>query len=133
MRTYRVTARRSGEWWALEVPELPGVHSQTKRLDRAACEAREAISVMLDVEAGGIDVEVEIQLPPEAREALQAVARAHEAAVAAAAHEREAMVRAAYVLTQRLSQRDAGAVMGLSFQRISQLLKQTASESSGVA
>jgi predicted RNase H-like HicB family nuclease len=130
MKTYRVTARRSGDWWALEVPDLPGVHSQTKRLDRAASEAREAISLMLDVEADSLDVEVETQLPPEAREALQAVARAHKAAEAAALQEREAMVRAASVLTQRLSQRDAGAVLGVSFQRISQLLKTTASRPS---
>jgi predicted RNase H-like HicB family nuclease len=125
MKTYRVTARRSGDWWALEVPDLPGVHSQTKRLDRAAGEAREAIGLMLGIEADSIDVEVETQLPPEAREALQAVARAHKAAEAAALQEREAMVRAASVLTQGLSQRDAGAVMGVSFQRISQLLKTT--------
>lgn len=122
---YRVTARRSGDWWALEVPDLPGVHSQTKRLDRAAGEAREAISLMLDVEADDIEVEVETQLPPEVREVLKAVARAHKAAEAAAVQEREAMVRAASVLTQDLSQRDAGEVMGVSFQRISQLLKST--------
>jgi predicted RNase H-like HicB family nuclease len=123
MSAYRVTARRSGDWWALEVPDLPGVHSQTKRLDRAAGEAREAISLMLDVEADSIEVEVEAEIPPEAREALQAVARAHKAAETAALQEREAMVRAASVLTQRLSQRDAGEMMGVSFQRISQLLK----------
>ncbi|WUH92758.1 type II toxin-antitoxin system HicB family antitoxin [Streptomyces sp. NBC_00433] len=130
MSTYRVTARRSGDWWALEVPDLPGVHSQTKRLDRAASEAREAISLMLDVEADSIEVEVETQLPPEAREVLQAVARAHKAAEAAALQEREAMVRAASVLTQNLSQRDAGEVMGVSFQRISQLLKSNVSRPS---
>jgi predicted RNase H-like HicB family nuclease len=130
MSTYRVTARRSGDWWALEVPDLPGVHSQTKRLDRAAGEAREAISLMLDVEADSIEVEVETQLPPEAREVLQAVARARKAAEAAALQEREAMVRAASVLTQNLSQRDAGEVMGVSFQRISQLLKSNVSRPS---
>jgi predicted RNase H-like HicB family nuclease len=120
-------ARRSGDWWALEVPDLPGVHSQTKRLDRAASEAREAISLMLDVEVEGIEVEVETEIPPEAQEALQAVARAHKAAEAAALQEREAMVRAASVLTQKLSQRDAGEMMGVSFQRISQLLKSSES------
>lgn len=130
MSAYRVTARRSGDWWALEVPDLPGVHSQTKRLDRASDEAREAIALMLDIEADSISVEVEIQLPPEAREVLQDVASAHKAAEAAALREREAMVRAAAVLTQRLSQRDAGAVMGVSFQRISQLLKPAVSRPS---
>lgn len=130
MTVYRVTARRSGDWWALEVPDLPGVHSQTKRLDRVAGQAREAIGLMLDVDADSIEVEVETELPPEAREVLQAVARAHKAAEAAALQEREAMVRAASVLTQKLSQRDAGQVLGVSFQRISQLLKSAASRPS---
>ena len=37
---YNVKARRSGDWWALEVPDLPGVFSQAKRfygLGRARC------------------------------------------------------------------------------------------------
>ena len=50
VKNYRVTARRSGEWWALDVPELPGVHSQTKRLEQAEAEISEAIALMLDCE-----------------------------------------------------------------------------------
>lgn len=123
MTTYRVTARRSGDWWALEVPDLPGVYSQTKRLDRAASQAREAIAVMLDIEPEDVQVKVEPQLAPEVQDVLQAVTRARKAAEAAADAEREALRRAASVLTRNLSQRDAGEVMGVSFQRISQLLK----------
>ncbi|MBQ0984246.1 hypothetical protein KBZ10_06870 [Streptomyces sp. F63] len=40
----------------------------------------------------------------------------------AAEAERRAMRRAAEILTRDLSQRDAGRVMGVSFQRVSQLL-----------
>ncbi len=31
---YTVRVRRSGAWWAIDVPELPGVYSQARRLDR---------------------------------------------------------------------------------------------------
>jgi predicted RNase H-like HicB family nuclease len=57
--TYRVIARRVGGWWALEVPELPGVFSQVGRLDGAEGAAREAIALMLGVDADTVSVDVE--------------------------------------------------------------------------
>lgn len=121
--TYRVLARRTGEWWALEVPVLPGVFSQAKRLDQADEAAREAIAVMLDVEPDEITVQIEPVLPSDARDALAAVRLAQEEARKAVEREREAMQRAAAVLTKQLSQRDAGRFLGVSFQRVHQLLK----------
>ncbi|MBM4794855.1 type II toxin-antitoxin system HicB family antitoxin [Streptomyces sioyaensis] len=63
MTAYRVTARHAAKWWALEVPDLPGVFSQAKRLDKAEEAAREAIAVMLDVETEDVEVEIEPVLP----------------------------------------------------------------------
>jgi len=57
---YRVRAVRSGNWWSITVPELPGVFSQARRLDQVEAMAREAIAMMLDVDTGrigGIEVE----------------------------------------------------------------------------
>jgi predicted RNase H-like HicB family nuclease len=121
--TYRVTARRAGDWWALEVPELPGVFSQTKRLDQADAEAREAIAVMLDVEPDEVRVSVEPVLTADMQRVLRKVARARKDAQKASEEERRALQEAAALLTKNLSQRDAGRVMGLSFQRVSQLLR----------
>jgi predicted RNase H-like HicB family nuclease len=59
MSTYRVEARRVGGWWALEVPELPGVFSQVRRLDAAEEAAREAIALMLGVDADTVSVDVD--------------------------------------------------------------------------
>lgn len=120
--TYRVTARRVGEWWALEVPDLPGVFSQAKRLDQADEAAREAIAVMLDVEPEEVTVKIEPALSSEFRDVLAAVHAAQEEARKAVEREREAMQRAASVLTKQLSQRDAGHFLGVSFQRVHQLL-----------
>lgn len=123
MSTYRVTARRAGNWWALEVPDLPGVFSQAKRLAKADAAAREAIALMLDIDPAKVKVQVETVLPDDAETALRAAEEASRAAEEAKRVEREAMQHAATLLTRDLSQRDAGQVMGLSFQRVSQLLK----------
>jgi predicted RNase H-like HicB family nuclease len=121
--TYRVVARRAGDWWALEVPELPGVHSQVRRLDKAEDAGREAIAVMLDVEPENIRVSVEPELPDSVRRALAQVEQAKRATQEAADAERAAMQEAADILTRELSQRDAGRILGVSFQRIGQLKK----------
>ncbi|PJE97611.1 hypothetical protein CUT44_10715 [Streptomyces carminius] len=93
-----------------------------KRLDKAEGAAREAIAVMLDTAPEEVEVVVEPELPDEVRQALKQAERARRAARAAAEAERKAMRRAAEVLTRDLSQRDAGRVLGMSFQRVSQLL-----------
>ncbi|MEV5485931.1 MULTISPECIES: type II toxin-antitoxin system HicB family antitoxin [Streptomyces] len=123
MTSYRVTARRAGEWWALEVPDLPGVFSQAKRLDKADEAAREAIAVMLDVETEDVEVTVEPVLPREAVRAIKAAEKAEKAAEDARKAAQKAMQAAAATLTESLSQRDAGRVLGVSFQRVSQLLQ----------
>lgn len=120
---YRVTARRVGEWWALEVPDLPGVFSQAKRLERADEAAREAIAVMLDIDPASVAVDVVPILSAEEKAVVAEVAKAQKAARVAADAERQAMQKAAAVLTRDLSQRDAGRVLGVSFQRVSQLLQ----------
>ncbi|MBW1601348.1 hypothetical protein JJV70_04360 [Streptomyces sp. JJ66] len=128
MSGYRVTARRTGDWWALEVPELPGVFTQAKRLDQAETVASEAIAVMLDVAPGDVRVEVEPVLSRDAREALAHLAAARAAAADAVVGEKSAALEAAAVLTRELSQRDAGRLLGVSFQRVSQLLKERAAQ-----
>lgn len=59
MKTYRATATRSGEYWAIEVPELPGTFAQSETEKGVEDAAREAISLMLDVEPETFSVAVE--------------------------------------------------------------------------
>ncbi|MFK4694209.1 hypothetical protein [Streptomyces pristinaespiralis] len=122
MTVYRVTARRSGDWWALEVPDLPGVFSQAKRLEAADRAAREAIASMLDLEPEGVRVTVEPDLNGDADKAVADADAARRIADEAAAQAQAAMQAAAALLTKTMSQRDAGLILGVSFQRISQLL-----------
>ncbi|MBI4728636.1 MAG: type II toxin-antitoxin system HicB family antitoxin, partial [Acidobacteria bacterium] len=45
--TYRVVAQRSGSWWAIEVPDLPGAFTQARRLEQIERMGRDAIALML--------------------------------------------------------------------------------------
>ncbi len=126
MKTYTVRAERSGHWWALEAPAVPGLYSQARRLDQAEEMARDALSAMLEVPPDSFEVEIVPVLSPGTEQVL----RARAAARADAERRREAVDReAALALTEDegLTVRDAGKVMGLSFQRVSQLAAHTPS------
>ncbi|MBT8223989.1 MAG: type II toxin-antitoxin system HicB family antitoxin [Dactylosporangium sp.] len=118
MTSYRVTCRRSGGWWAISVPDLKGVHTQARRLDQVAGMAREAIALMLDIAPEIIDVEIAPEMPStvsQALEARQAARRAEQIANQTTAIAVRALLDDGYTV------RDAGALLGLSPQRISQI------------
>ena len=123
---YRVKAVRSGEWWAITVPALRGVFSQAKRLSRVEETAREAIAMMLDIDEAEVgQIEVEVQPPEAVADLLDELRRstsiADEAAAAAARARREAV----RLLSEAgLPMRDIGEILGVSHQRISQILAQ---------
>jgi predicted RNase H-like HicB family nuclease len=122
--TYTALCRRSGDWWAVEVPEVPGVFTQARRLDQVPAMAAEAIALLLDVDPGEVKVEV-VSTIDEAADALvrEALATKQEAARAAANASRAA-TRAAQALHRdyKLPVRDVGTIMGISYQRAHQLL-----------
>lgn len=123
-KTYIARAVRSGDWWAITIPQLKGVHSQARRLDQAEPMAREAISLFLDVPVDSFEVDVVPVLPP----AVQAdVDKARAARGNAEELQREAVTataRAALVLVRgaKLTVREAGQVLGVSHQRVAQLI-----------
>jgi predicted RNase H-like HicB family nuclease len=123
MTTYEVVAERSGRWWAARVPALPGVHTQARRLDQVATMAREAIALMLDTSVESITVNVTPALSEPTRDAITRTVAARQAREAAAEAERAALRAAARALADEgLTLRDAGRILGLSYQRVDQLL-----------
>jgi hypothetical protein len=60
MTTYRVIARRDGDWWSLVADDVGGreVASQCRRLEQADSAIREAIALVLDVEQGAFQVQI---------------------------------------------------------------------------
>jgi predicted RNase H-like HicB family nuclease/predicted XRE-type DNA-binding protein len=119
---YTARVRRSGAWWAIDVPELPGVYSQTRRLDQVEPMARDAISLFLVVDPTTLDIRVETILPSDLRRDVDAVSRLRAEAERLQAESSGAMRRLTHQLLGRgMSVRDAAAILGISHQRVSQL------------
>jgi predicted RNase H-like HicB family nuclease len=120
--TYTAIAERSGKWWAVELPDVPGGFTQGRNLKEAAEMAREAVALLLDLPEEEIEIDLQPKLPKDTTTALadfQARRLQREGAEEA---ERTAQVAAAQALTGAgLSVRDAGVVLGISHQRVAQL------------
>jgi len=118
MSTYTAVCRRSGRWWAVSISELKGVHTQARRLDQVPDMARDAIALMLDVNPVEVEVTVEPEMPARVEDALAARRAAREAEEVA---ERATAEAAKQLLDEGYTIRDAGRLLGLSPQRISQI------------
>jgi hypothetical protein len=124
VKRYAVRARRIGGWWALDVDGTPGVHTQVRRIDQAEEMAREAIAGVLDIAPGSFEVVVAPVMPARVRtiveQATTARSQAAQAQDAAAQLTRDAARR---LVQEGLTVRDAGALLGVSHQRIAQLVR----------
>ena len=134
-KTYTVRVVRSGEWWAIEVPEISGVHSQTKRLDKVDFMVRDAIGLMLEIPTDSFDLLMKVELPAEWQERLERVKKMRQEADAM---QKEAQQQVAVLvddLSRRahLTVRDTGQLLGVSHQRAAQLLHQKPKRSRKVA
>ncbi|MEE8485809.1 MAG: hypothetical protein V3S38_04555 [Acidimicrobiia bacterium] len=121
---YRVEAVRSGAWWAITVPALRGVFSQAKRLDQVKATAREAIAMMLDIDESNVGpIEVDVTPPAAAVDLLERFRESTTVASTATKSATEARREAAKILREAgLVTRDVGTLLGVSHQRVSQIL-----------
>lgn len=121
----RVTAiaRRSGEWWAVEVPDVDGAFTQAKRLDQIPAMVADAVSLLENVPAEQVEVTVvpdigDPELLESAEKARAQVANAQALQAAAAAASR-AVVKE--LRGKGLPVRDVAVILKMSAQRVSQL------------
>jgi predicted RNase H-like HicB family nuclease len=121
----KVTAKvtRSGDWWAVEVPEVPGVFTQAKRLDQVEAMVRDAVATMLDTTE---EIVVAIE-PATTSPALKKVAKAIRLMKAAREAETQASqftleVVSALRIEEHLTVRDVGVLLDVSPQRVSQIM-----------
>jgi hypothetical protein len=125
VKSYKVTARRSGSWWAFRADDVPGAVGQARRLEQVESEARDVLAMMLEVPDDVVEVELVVDLDDvtadEIRRARQARLTAELAAVAAL------LTMAVTVQSLRgkgLSIRDVADLLGVSYQRVSQIERQ---------
>jgi hypothetical protein len=124
---YEVAAERDGSRWFLRVGELPGVFSQVRRLDQADGMARDAIASFLDIPPDGFDVSVTVVLPTDLQLDVAGVIDLRGVIDRTEREYAERTRRLATRLVQGegLTVREAGRVLGLSYQRVSQLVATT--------
>lgn len=127
----KVTAQatRSGGWWSVEVPEVPGAFTQAKRLDQVADAAAAAVADLLELPVEDVAVEVKPALDAETAELLSEALGAAEAATKAQAAASSLMRSAVAHLRdqEHLTTRDTAVLLGISHQRVAQLAESRAS------
>jgi predicted RNase H-like HicB family nuclease len=130
MATYTARAIRSGDWWAIEIDEIDGVHTQARRLDQVEAMARDAIALMLDVAPGSFDIDVRPELRAEWAGDLNQAAAIRRAAEILSHMASRKMIQTVRRLhdEERLPMRDIGRILGMSHQRVHQLLSAPASD-----
>ena len=118
-------------WWTVTIPGTPGgVHcvSQGRSLQQARARIREALAACLDDEKAAEEAEIEerIALSTKVRGLLRRVVGKRERAERLRAEASEDTRAAARMLAEEgLSVRDAAELLGISFQRVQQLLDET--------
>lgn len=118
MKAYTARCERDGDWWIVTVPELDGVFTHAKRLDRVEALAADAIALWLDVPASTFKVRREIVGVDVAQALWKEAADVRN-------HAKQLQRDAVRELTDELgvSVRDAAAVLDVSFQRVAQLAR----------
>lgn len=115
---------RSKDWWLVNVPQLDRVYTQVKSLSQVEDMVTEVIELVHDLDPSTFTIEVKVQAQDIVGDQFEQFLTARDAQMAAV----ENSIRATHQLAVRLvndeglTQADAGSIMGLSAQRISQIL-----------
>ena len=123
-RHFDATATRDGRWWLIEVPGIGA--TQSRGLASAEDQARDLVAAVLDVDIEGVSVDVLPDLGDDVLDEVQDVRKrlADAAAAAAAAADDYRDLAARLVGDHGLTGADTATVLGVSPQRVSQLLRE---------
>jgi len=120
-KTYTAEVARDGSWWYVHVPEI-GHSTQAKRLEKVEHMVRDLIALAEDVPKDSFGVEVHVRLP-EVQALLDAALKARARLQSTQRQAHEATLAAAVALRGTgLPLRDVGDLLGLTHQRIAQLM-----------
>jgi predicted RNase H-like HicB family nuclease len=125
MRRKRYTVRYERDerdWWVATV-DGAAAQTQGRTIEQAQERIRDALAVLLDVQPDDVQLEHDVRLPSAARKMLSAAKKASTRAAAEAERAEYATRDAARTLVKfGMSLRDAGTLLGVSRQRVHQIL-----------
>jgi predicted RNase H-like HicB family nuclease len=133
VKTYRATVERDDRWWLVKSPDVAGALAQVKRIEHAREAIRDVISLILDVPVEEVEVAIELELGDVAldvREATELRQQAEELQARASRRMREA---ASILAGLGMTIRDIGTLLGVTHQRVAQLLAVSQQESHRVS
>ncbi|HEY3447279.1 MAG TPA: hypothetical protein VGK67_12980 [Myxococcales bacterium] len=127
MKDLKVVFAKDPEgWWIVQVPSVPGCHTQGRTIEQGVRRISEALE-LFDVNPKKVRLVRVFDLPKAAREAVERTAEARKRAEKEQERAQSALREAARKLAALgVSLRDAGELLGLSHQRIQQLLQSNA-------
>jgi predicted RNase H-like HicB family nuclease len=123
MKEYRAVFERdeTGTWLA-RVPSIPGCHTYGRTLEQARTRLREALGLWI-TQPDAVRIEEDIVLPSELKAAVRRSRRTRERAEREQEHaQKETRAAATALVGDGVSLRDAGELLGLSHQRVQQLV-----------
>jgi len=124
MTTYRIDLERDeGGAWVASCRGIRGCHTYGRSLQQARNRIREALALWVD-DAEDAELDLRVRLPRTWRDEIRSYLGARARAIDAERAAQDAAASLAYGLTQRegLSMRDAAELIGLSHQRVQQLV-----------
>lgn len=124
MKPYNITVAREGKWWMIDVPAIDGL-TQSRRLSEIKKMAVSLIAITLDVPASQVSVNIVAMIVDgtDLVERRQQIDLEREAARQAERKAAALMVDLVRKLdADHVPLRDIGEAVGVSFQRVHQLL-----------
>jgi hypothetical protein len=119
---YIAEARRVGGWWAVDVVDVPGAHTQARRLDQVEAMARDVVSILTGQAPKSIQIEIVPVLDPTIEPVVMSAKGIRQASADLERRANTETIAASRKLRAGgLSLRDAGRLLGISHQRVAQL------------
>jgi predicted RNase H-like HicB family nuclease len=117
--------------WVVEIPQVPGCHSYGRTIDQARERVQEALGLFVD-DAEHAEIKDDVRLPESLRRQLQTMQQLRAKAAKGEVDVRKAQLKTLAALKKlKLGHRDTGRLLGVSFQRVHQLLTQSEAQVPG--
>jgi predicted RNase H-like HicB family nuclease len=125
MKSYKVTYERDEDgWWVATVQGLRGIHTQGRTIGEARHRIREALALEIGRKAETAELKDDVKLPIDVRRLIWEAIKRRVRAEAEKKKAQESQVEAIRRLKElHLSVRDTSELLGLSHQRIQQLIE----------